>query len=82
MSYGTATPRLPRAMAPSIGVGKASLAGFAMLATASWAYILFGGDSGLADLFRAQGLAQIDIADGGGERWCDRFDMHSCPICS
>lgn len=59
MSYGTATPRLPRAMAPSIGVGKASLAGFAMLATASWAYILFGGDSGLADLFRAQTWREV-----------------------
>ena len=59
MSYWTTAPRLPRAMTPRIGVGKASLAGFAMLATASWAYILFDGDSGLADLFRAQTWREV-----------------------
>ena len=46
-------------MAPRIGVGTASIVGFAMLATGSWAYILLNGDSGLADLFRAQTWSEV-----------------------
>ena len=39
---------------PRLSPARVSLVGFAALAVASWAYVLAGGNSGFADLFRAE----------------------------
>lgn len=52
MSYNSTLQAGSRASRVRISVPAASLAGFIVLALASWGYILLGGDSGLADLFR------------------------------
>ncbi len=52
MSYDSTLQAGSRATRVRISVPAASLAGFVLLALASWGYILLGGDSGVADLFR------------------------------
>ena len=54
MSASVAVSGRRRAPKPSIGIVGTSLIGFALLAVASWAYILVQDDNGFADLFRAE----------------------------
>lgn len=49
-AFTRATGRVSRRR---VGVPMASAIGFALLAVVSWGYIIFGGDSGFSDLFRA-----------------------------
>ena len=54
MSYVETTPSPAVSARPGVGVVAVSLAGFGMLAVASWLSIVLGQSSGAADLFRSE----------------------------
>ena len=54
MTGGTAPSTAVRPARPRVGIVSAALVGFGLLAVASWAYILLGGDSGFDQLFRTE----------------------------